>query len=906
MGHQTPQRVLVTGDFVIDFHIYQGKRLHYGDLSEHGVVVRPQLGGAGVVYDLLREVHQADVEKRLSKKVKEAQAENIQLKDEELETLRSECRKEALVQPHSACDIRDINIQVPLEASQHAFSFLRPVSSGKKEYWLVSEAMGFGSESDSSTEQPTDAINTGNEPGQNLADVLTISEGGIGFRHNQNQWDSLPFETASWIVLKSASPIMEGPLWEKLTTDYSDRLIVIVSASDLRKTNARISQGLSWDATVKQVVSEIVTGELQVLSNCSHLIVSFGSEGALWLEFSGDSNNETLAYASFIFDPQVGEGDHAREVEGTAFGLLSCLTAAVTVQACHEKPDFEKACAGGLSAMRNLLLQGHGPAVDQAEGFPAKRLTKLFETPDHRYSRARFLVHSQKISDEWSILSESSLKSSVQDHEVYDTYGMARLVVQRGPIALDNLPCLSVGKLLSIDRREIENLRTLMSLMRNYRDNNKGKKPLSIGVFGPPGSGKSFSVKQLAQSICGKEGWLEFNLSQFASTADLIGAFHQIRDRVLRRILPVAFFDEFDSQELKWLQYLLAPMQDGQFQEGQMTHPIGKCIFIFAGGTSWTFDSFGPPETADEKTEKEFRLTKGPDFKSRLDGFLDVLGPNQRRSLNAAGNGYEAGEIDSNDICYKIRRALMIRAELGCAESDKLDIDDGILHALLETEKYTHGSRSLSKILQPFTNVKGKLYKSLLPPKSQIAMHTDVDQFLNLCENAPKPSTNLRAISGAEFPGGQQIFDETELTHLASAVHHVYSQKYGDGRNYEQLSAFEKESNKAAARRMIRNLEFVGMQVVHGQNDDSECYWIKRHIEYHLELLAEAEHDGWMKWHFEQGWRYAPGSKDKIAKTHPCLLPYNDLPHHEQEKDRDSVRTYLSILNSADRRISLT
>ena len=86
---------------------------------------------------------------------------------------------------------------------------------------------------------------------------------------------------------------------------------------------------------------------------------------------------------------------------------------------------------------------------------------------------------------------------------------------------------------------------------------------------------------------------LEFNLAQFAETTDLIGAFHQVRDKVLQGLTPIVFWDEFDSREYEWLQYLLAPMQDGSFQEGQITHPIGKCVFVFAGGTSYDFDNFG-------------------------------------------------------------------------------------------------------------------------------------------------------------------------------------------------------------------------------------------------------------------------------------------------------------------------
>ena len=46
-----------------------------------------------------------------------------------------------------------------------------------------------------------------------------------------------------------------------------------------------------------------------------------------------------------------------------------------------------------------------------------------------------------------------------------------------------------------------------------------------------------------------------------------------------------------------WLRYFLAPMQDGKFLQGEMAHPIGKAIFVFAGGTSWTLDNFGKQVT---------------------------------------------------------------------------------------------------------------------------------------------------------------------------------------------------------------------------------------------------------------------------------------------------------------------
>ena len=99
-----------------------------------------------------------------------------------------------------------------------------------------------------------------------------------------------------------------------------------------------------------------------------------------------------------------------------------------------------------------------------------------------------------------------------------------------------------------------------------------------------------------------------------------------MRDIGLSGKIPLVFWDEFDTSleetPLGWLRYFLAPMQDGKFQEGQINHPIGRAIFVFAGGTSSSMAEF------DKGTEENFKSAKGPDFVSRLKGYINVLGPN--------------------------------------------------------------------------------------------------------------------------------------------------------------------------------------------------------------------------------------------------------------------------------------
>ena len=47
---------------------------------------------------------------------------------------------------------------------------------------------------------------------------------------------------------------------------------------------------------------------------------------------------------------------------------------------------------------------------------------------------------------------------------------------------------------------------------------------------------------------------------------------------------------------------------------------------------------------------------------------------------------------------------------------------------------------------------------------------------------------------------------------------------------------------------------------------------------------SSALHTNWMRDKLKDGWVYGPG-KDAEAKTHPCLVPFAELPRVQQAKD---------------------
>ncbi len=45
-----------------------------------------------------------------------------------------------------------------------------------------------------------------------------------------------------------------------------------------------------------------------------------------------------------------------------------------------------------------------------------------------------------------------------------------------------------------------------------------------------------------------------------------------------------------------------------------------------------------------------------------------------------------------------------------------------------------------------------------------------------------------------------------------------------------------------------------------------------------------AQHESWMKDKAEEGWVYGE-TKDATAMTHPCMVPYDELPQEQRTKD---------------------
>jgi hypothetical protein len=79
-----------------------------------------------------------------------------------------------------------------------------------------------------------------------------------------------------------------------------------------------------------------------------------------------------------------------------------------------------------------------------------------------------------------------------------------------------------------------------------------------------------------------------------------------------------------------------------------------------------------------------------------------------------------------------LRALLRLRAP-GLLNGERLDIDPGVLRGFLDVTTYVHGARSMESIVD-MSALSGRLRyeRSALPPRHQLGLHVDPDEFLAL------------------------------------------------------------------------------------------------------------------------------------------------------------------------------
>lgn len=449
------------------------------------------------------------------------------------------------------------------------------------------------------------------------SDMVILDDENNGYSLSEKDWPKSILSTTQkpMIIYKTNHLNVNNPMWKVIEENHLENTIVVINADDLRAKGVNISKGLSWEKTALDFVWQMNNNPtLSFLAKSRYLIVPLGLEGAILYKNDGKESKSHLFFLTTDF-----EGEYVKNNKGQMFGLTSCFVAGLAsslvdsfygenIQEC-----LEEGIRQGIVSSIKYFANGFGENLDYEE-FP-KALVFFEKEEDFIYKE-----HVQDVEIRNSLNPNCrSCWYIIKDKSSANLEGIAYDIVKYGEkSALRFIPIAQFGNLKAVDRTEIESYRSIQNLMYEYISTQKTPRPLSIAVFGTPGSGKSFGVTEVASTVApGLIEKIDFNLSQFQSISELVSAFHKVRDISLLGKLPLVFFDEFDSDfhgRLGWLKYFLAPMQDGVFREGDTIHPIGKAIFVFAGGTSSTFQDFRG-ELLEDKEEfeafsKNFKVRK--------------------------------------------------------------------------------------------------------------------------------------------------------------------------------------------------------------------------------------------------------------------------------------------------------
>src|ERR1035437_7656805 len=356
--------ILVTGDIVLDCHLYGGV---YGGVGTAAASAYAEnLGGAALTHGLLQAAASAAPE--AGKKAAPAYRTKLDLDTRHLERTLPQ-------------HLRSYGVWVP-----------QPARKGSRDLvWRIERDFGYGS-----AEPPRQSVFERNPAQPPRSPILTlIDDGGILFRNgtSRSAWPEFAEKAAGHYLLKTTSPLCRGDLWAALEP-VMDRLIVVVSVGDLAREDAQINSRLSWEQSVEDTIRALQDDPIvRGLARAAHVIVSFGSAGALLAERG--RAGQAAAYR-LVFDPAMLEGDYSMAIDGRVYGVQTCVAVGIahrlmqrngeadgaqTLSPFADNATFGEAMvdgiAAGLLARRSLLEMGHGRVDKPNPGFPDEALGQV-------------------------------------------------------------------------------------------------------------------------------------------------------------------------------------------------------------------------------------------------------------------------------------------------------------------------------------------------------------------------------------------------------------------------------------------------------------------------------------------------------------------------------------------------
>ncbi len=620
--------------------------------------------------------------------------------------------------------------------------------------------------------------------GKGACNVLVLHDRAAHFRHldrrSLEEAIERHFEKGrTWIVWHMYSPLSEGNLWEVINRNkvWRRSTIIVVKMECLRQAGMNLPQATSLEQESRLFVEGIRKGKRQVpclakLNRVGHIVAHQHREGVLHYDCIEERLETSCYYCPYITeDPGSQELGH---MVGYTSNLIAALVRGMAWSLLNKHANYPKeGIIAGIKQGAVLdhlhYLNGYGDENIVAWPDLSTPYEKLFATLTHageehwNYEGRRYYLAALPLdSPDADLATWNRIDGFIQRH--YDAslhkkhrtlleeatriasdvvrFGLPRVVEddrdhqnQTSQPVLPDTPEVTVrcpfevhGQIQTAYHEEIDSFATIRRILRKYINDKSWKTPLSIAVFGPPGSGKSFTIQQIFATVKPDTAKrpLEFNLAQFRNAdLDLAVAFHKVQDEAVAGEVPLVFFDEFDVDELTFLKSFLAPMQDGTFKAGESTYRIGRAVFVFAGGVTPNWDEF-----CKKVNHKKNEALKGKDFVSRLRAHLDIA------TINGSVNGV-----------LMFRRAVLLRSLLEHhlpvifdRNTKEAQIDTTVIRAFLKVKKYIHEARSMRAIIEMAQlSPRGRFQNSSLPAADQLRMHVNESEFSQILAESDQP-----------------------------------------------------------------------------------------------------------------------------------------------------------------------
>ncbi len=661
-----------------------------------------------------------------------------------------------------------------------------------------------------------------------------------------------------WMLMNAADPAFLGGLPHA----GADHRILVITADALRASGAPIGKGRSWDESFIHLIAHFHGDGERLLHVAHHVLVRYGSNGLV----CASRGKERTRFTAYFVPPEIESDRSPVEVFGQEEVFLARLIMELLRPASRVRERGPIDLASRLQfAAREALRSVHR---QQALGWRADG--------DHVVAPADAFAYNEEPHDPIAgaditdLVEHGSLLRMATHGSTSTLLAWAIEHVRNGANGLlGATPVVAFGGLVSVDRDEIEQYRSIRDNVLRYVAR-PGEKPMSLGVFGPPGSGKTFGVEQIKDALGDAITWVPIDFSGLTNAGELAKEFRAMRDENLKGRIPFVLFDEFDATlegvPYGWLQHFLRPVENGVFRADAADHPVGRGIFVFTGGTCHSFAEFRaksrggePPDAAAELLARERKM---PDMARRLLDHIDVKG------ISAV-----PGEPEH---LFLVRRAIVLRNQLLARmrkdPSASIDVDQRLLVALLTLQKYHNGTSSMCKLLARLRpSREGRILSTSLP-------HVDeLEAFLE--PNALKRIMNRsHRLQHAIEPLARLIHENWRAT-LASGV------KKEANIPWENLPEHYRDSNRMQAHDMVRKLEAMGYRWEQGPLPGPIVVFSDEQVE----VMARMEHDRWVKEKLASGWTHGPRRNDRL-RIHPLLVPYDELSENDKDLDRDPVR----------------